>query len=105
MSLDRLSLSTVPITPFFNDLALPQATAFIWKRRERFYLITNWHVVSALNFFTKVHLAKGGSRPNKLRCDFLVRVGQYDVNGSSFQSETRTMPLCGSFILFRRGSP
>ena len=78
MSLDRLSLSTVPITPFFNDLALPQATAFIWKRRERFYLITNWHVVSALNFFTKVHLAKGGSRPNKLRCDFLVRVGRYD---------------------------
>ena len=37
MSFDRLSLSTVPITPFFNDLQLPEATGFIWKRRERFY--------------------------------------------------------------------
>ncbi len=40
MSFDRLLLSTVPITPFFNDLPLPEATGFIWKRRERFYLIT-----------------------------------------------------------------
>jgi hypothetical protein len=56
MSLDRLSLSTVPITPFFNDLRLPEATGFIWKRHERFYLITSWHVVSALDLFTKQHL-------------------------------------------------
>ena len=78
MSLDRLSLSTIPITPFFNDLQLPEATGFIWKRRERFYLVTNWHVVSALDLFTKTHLSNGGSRPNKLRCHFLIRVGQYE---------------------------
>jgi hypothetical protein len=78
MSVDRLSLSTIPITPFFNNLALPEATGFIWKRRERFYLITNWHVVSALDLFTKMHLLKGGSRPNKIRCHFLIRVGQYE---------------------------
>ena len=78
MSLDRLSLSTVPITPSFNDRELAGATGFVWKRRERFYLITNLHVVSALNLFTKAHLSKGGSRPNKLRCHFLIRVGEYD---------------------------
>jgi hypothetical protein len=78
MSLDRLSLSTVPITPFFNDNPLAEATGFIWKRHEHFYLITNWHVVSALDFFTKAHLSNGGSRPNKLRCHFLIRVGQYE---------------------------
>src|ERR1700693_6546759 len=78
MPLDRLSLSTVPITPFFNGLELPEATGFIWKRPEFFYLITNWHVVSALDLFTKEHLLKGGSRPNKLRCHFLIRVGQYE---------------------------
>jgi hypothetical protein len=77
MSFDRLSLSTVAITPFFNDLQLPEATGFIWKRREHFYLVTNWHVVSALDLFTKVHLLKGGSRPNKFRCHFLFRVGEY----------------------------
>jgi hypothetical protein len=71
MSFDRLSLSTVPITPFFDGLQLPEATGFIWRRHERFYLITNWHVVSALDFFTKEHLLEGGSRPNKLRCHFL----------------------------------
>src|SRR5262245_49928523 len=78
MSLDRLSLSTVPITPFFNDLQLGEATGFIWKRHERFYLITNWHVVSALDFFTEKHLSEGGSRPNKFRCHFLIRIGQYE---------------------------
>lgn len=78
MPLDRLSLSTVPIIPFFNDRALAAATGFIWKRRDRFYLITNWHVVSALDHFTKAHLSEGGSRPDKLRCHFLVRVGQYE---------------------------
>lgn len=78
MSLDRLSLSTVPINPFFNDCQLAGATGFIWKRRERFYLITNWHVVSALDLFTKANLSEGAARPNKLRCHFLIRVGQYE---------------------------
>ncbi|MBM3550855.1 MAG: trypsin-like peptidase domain-containing protein [Alphaproteobacteria bacterium] len=78
MSLDRLSLSTVPIIPFFNDRQLAGATGFIWKRRERFYLITNWHVVSALDLFTERPLAEGAARPNKLRCHFLIRVGQYE---------------------------
>lgn len=75
---DRLSLSTVPITPFFNDLPLPEATGFIWKRHQRYYLITNWHVVSAVDLFTKAHLSKGGARPNKLRCHFLIREGQHE---------------------------
>jgi hypothetical protein len=78
MSLDRLSLSTVPITPLFNNRELGGATGFVWKRRERIYLITNWHVVSALDLFTKAHLSEGGGRPNKLRCHFLIRVGEYD---------------------------
>jgi Trypsin-like peptidase domain len=78
MPLDRLSLSTTPANPFFNDRQLGDATAFVWKRREGYYLITNWHVVSGLNFFTKMHLLKGGARPNKLRCHFIIRVGQYD---------------------------
>ena len=31
MPLDRLSLSTVPIIPFFNDRELAGATGFIWN--------------------------------------------------------------------------
>jgi len=77
MPLDRLSLATTPAVQFFNDRQLGDATGFVWKRNERYYFITNWHVVSGLNFFTKMHLLKGGSRPNKLRCHFIIRVGDY----------------------------
>jgi hypothetical protein len=78
MALDRLSLSTVPITPFFNDLQLPEATGFIWKRRDRFYLITNWHVAAATHFFTGQLPLPGGSRPNIFRCPFIIRMGEFE---------------------------
>jgi hypothetical protein len=78
MPLDHLSLATVPITPYFNQSSMPGATGFIWKRRERFYLITNWHVASASHFFTGHLLLKGGMRPNQFRCQFIVRVGNYE---------------------------
>ena len=77
MSLDRLSLATVPITPFFNETRLPEATGFVWKRHDRFYLITNWHVASGTHLFTKTLLLKGGARPNRFQCHFIVRVGDY----------------------------
>lgn len=78
MPIDRLSLATVPITTFFNDLLLSEATGFVWKRHDRLYLITNWHVASATDFFTGHLLLKGGSRPNKFRCAFIINVGRYD---------------------------
>jgi hypothetical protein len=78
MALDRLSLSTIPVNSFFNDRPLGDATGFVWKRRDRYYFITNWHVVSGLNFFTRMHLLKSGSRPNKLRCHFLMSVAKLE---------------------------
>jgi hypothetical protein len=78
MPLDRLSLATVPITPFFEERQLPEATGFVWKRRDRFYLITNWHVAAASNLFTGKLLLNGGSRPNKFRCPFIVRIGDFE---------------------------
>jgi hypothetical protein len=78
MPLDRLSLATVPITPYFNQSSMPGATGFIWKRHERFYLITNWHVASATHLFTGHLLLKGGMRPNQFQCQFIVRIGNYE---------------------------
>lgn len=78
MAVDRLSLSTVPITPFFNDFKLPEATGFVWKRRDRFYLITNWHVAAATNLFTKQLLLTTGARPNRFQCKFVIRVGELE---------------------------
>lgn len=78
MALDLLSLSTVPITPFFNERQLPEATGFVWKRRNRLYLITNWHVAAATNPFTRALLLEGGARPNRFRCPFIIRIGAYE---------------------------
>jgi hypothetical protein len=86
MSVDLLSLSTVPITPFFNDLRLPEATGFVWKRRDSFYLITNWHVAAATNVFTNRLLLCGGSRPNRFQCPFVIRMGM-------FERETIDIPI------------
>jgi hypothetical protein len=76
--MDRLSLSTVPITPFFNDFQLPEATGFVWKRHDRFYLITNWHVAAATNIFTKRLILKTGARPNKFRCRLSCHFAELD---------------------------
>jgi hypothetical protein len=95
MPLDRLSLSTTPASPFFNDRQLGDATGLVWKRRDRYYLITNWHVVSGLNFFTKMHLIKGGARPNKLRCHFIIRIGQFDRVLIDIPIAMRMTNLCG----------
>src|SRR5581483_5064924 len=77
MAVDRLSLSAVPITPFFNEYQLPEATGFVWARHDRLYLITNWHVAAATNLFTKRLLLETGARPNRFRCKFVVRVGEF----------------------------
>jgi hypothetical protein len=98
MAVDRSSLSTVPITPFFNDFQLPEATGFVWQRRDRFYLITNWHVAAATNIFTKRLLLKTGARPNKFRCTFIIRVGRLSGKPSISPYATRMTNRCGSSI-------
>jgi hypothetical protein len=69
-TIDAYSLVTVPLEPMFNDTSLGVATGFIWKSGERFYLITNWHVVTGRNFLTGENLSPHGGRPNKLRALF-----------------------------------
>jgi hypothetical protein len=76
-SIDVLSLTTVPIHPFFNDVPLPHATAFVWKRNNRHYLVTNWHVVAARNTETGENLLCG-ARPNKLKAQFNLRVPVFE---------------------------
>jgi hypothetical protein len=76
-AIDSLSLATVPVIPFFNDMALPAATGFVYGRRESLYLITNWHVVTARNAQNGIHLHKGGARPNLLRAQFNLAVAEF----------------------------
>lgn len=77
LRIDPYSLTTVPIEMLFNETSLGNATGFIWQRAGRFYLVTNWHVVTCRRFPTKESLHKHGGRPNKLRVLFNVRTGQF----------------------------
>jgi hypothetical protein len=65
--IDRYTLATVPLEQRFNDQTLGNATGFIWKMREKFYLVTNWHVITCRRFPTKENLLKHGGRPNNFR--------------------------------------
>jgi hypothetical protein len=44
--IDRFSLATVPVEQYANGKLLGSATAFVWKRDDKHYLVTNWHVVT-----------------------------------------------------------
>ena len=79
MPLDRLSLSTVAITPFFNSLKLSGGDrVYLEASRTRLSHHQLARHVCIKTLFTKIHLSEGGARPNKLRCHFLVRMGQYE---------------------------
>jgi hypothetical protein len=75
--IDRYSLATVPIEQFFNTTKLGEGTGFIWKYLTRFYLVTNWHVITCRRFPTRENLLKHGGRPNQLHVLFNVQMGQF----------------------------
>ncbi|MEO6843151.1 MAG: serine protease [Bradyrhizobium sp.] len=75
--IDRYSLATVPIEQFFNTTKLGEGTGFIWQYLGRFYLVTNWHVISCRRFPTGENLLKHGGRPNQLQVLFNVRIGDF----------------------------
>lgn len=64
---DLYSLATVPIEQFFNGTALGNATGFVWQTGSRYFLVTNWHVVTGRRFPRGQYLRKDAARPNKLR--------------------------------------
>lgn len=68
--IDLYSLSTVPVMTFFDNTALGNATAFVWRRDDQSYLVTNWHVVTGRNNETGDNLNQQGGRPNRLQLWF-----------------------------------
>jgi len=72
--LDQFSLTTVPIELLFNSTPLGNATSFVWKHTDdRYFLITNWHVVSGRDALTRKYLKAHGGRPNRLLARFNLR--------------------------------
>ena len=65
--LDQFSLTAVPLEQYFNKTRLGQGTGFMWKIGEQYYLVTNWHVLSMCDFFTRKNMRLDAGRPNR-RC-------------------------------------
>jgi hypothetical protein len=86
--IDRYSLAVVPIEPLFNELSLGNGTGFIWKRDGRFYLVTNWHLMTSPRFPTGENLHKDAARPNKQRVMFNVGFQQFGKQ-EHLDSDTR----------------
>lgn len=52
-TLDPLSLSTVPVEAYYGERRLEgNATSFTWEQGGKYYLVTNWHVVTCCDAFT-----------------------------------------------------
>jgi Trypsin-like peptidase domain len=77
-TLDQFTLTTVPLEQYFNDTRLGQGTGFMWKIQEKYYLVTNWHVLSMRDFFTRENLRADAGRPNILRALFNMQTGSFD---------------------------
>jgi hypothetical protein len=71
-SIDQFTLSTIPLEQFFNDTPLGHATGFIWFANGRYFLVSNWHVFSMLDFFTGKNSHPYAAWPNILKAHFQV---------------------------------
>lgn len=68
--IDYYNLCTVVLFPRRNDIELAHATGFWFKRKEQYYLVTNWHVVSGRNAYNRQPLDKNGTIPEVLGAYF-----------------------------------
>lgn len=66
VDINQLSYTSIPITLYFKETQqkLASATGFIYERRKKFYLITNWHNVTGLNPITKEQIGQRGGIPD-----------------------------------------
>jgi hypothetical protein len=77
-SVDRLMLTTVRLTSFFNEQELGHATGFFYHGlldgKANYWLVTNWHVVSGRNALdpTVCLNRKTGAVPTRLQLRLIL---------------------------------
>jgi hypothetical protein len=75
-----LSVSTVKLELFFNDIRLSEATGFFYKNQSRYFLISNWHVLTGRNVSSGQPIDKNGAIPNKLQFNIFSNTNQDTSN-------------------------
>lgn len=84
--LDPYSPAAIAVDQFFNETSLGSATSFVWRRRERLYLITNWHVVTRRHNETAAHLREDAAEPSHL-------IGFFRAQRNSLEVQQRKIAL------------
>lgn len=69
-----LSFVTIPITMRLTETKaeLYTGTGFIYKYLEKFYLITNWHIITGLSPIDKKPISAHGGIPDEMLLSFLI---------------------------------
>ena len=70
-AVDYFSLSAIPVRLFRGTTSFDcYATAFVWRRRDKHYLVTSWHVVTGRDAVTGQRLFDHGGEPDRLQALF-----------------------------------
>lgn len=76
--INHFSLSTLPLEQYFRDQRLGQGTGFVWEWFGKFYLVTNWHVLSMRDFFKRENLHEHAARPDFVRTHIDTSFGSFN---------------------------
>ncbi|PWT26222.1 S1 family peptidase [Butyrivibrio fibrisolvens] len=71
ININQYSLSSFYCEAYFGSKFLSNATCFLTKRDDQFYLVTNWHVVTGRHPDTGDCLSPSAAIPDNLRVYFL----------------------------------
>jgi hypothetical protein len=89
---DQLSLSSCFIELHVGGEKFGHATGFFWRGSNTVYLVTNWHVVTGKNPFTKEFITQGRC-PDSIRVYYLYYAGPRSESEKAFQQEELLLDL------------
>lgn len=103
MEIDVFSLATVPIEQCASGTSFGNATGFVWKRDEKYFLLTNWHVVTGRNAATNE--LEAPVQPDMLKCLFNLRIQNFGKKEYQIKIRDRNnKPLWYAHPTRQRGS-
>ncbi len=71
--IDQYSVAARPVEMYFGETFLSMGTAFIWKRGDDHFLVTNWHNFSGKNPRTGKHLSSTNAEPDRIKAWWNVK--------------------------------
>jgi hypothetical protein len=96
---DKLSLASCFIELHLGDHKIGHASGFFWRKANDLFLITNWHVVTGKNPFTKLFL-KAGQCPDHLKIHYTIvdapspeMISILGATAKGFAQKTLIVPL------------